>query len=101
MKHKKLIWVACGSGVASSTMATQALKGLCAQRGLDVDIEIVAFRDMRGKAHKPDLLVSIAPGIEQGKFAGLEGVPVIQGVSLLTGIGKEKTMDEIVAALNT
>jgi hypothetical protein len=37
--------------------------------------------------------------LEKGKFADLEGVVVIQGVSLLTGMGIEKTIDEVEAAL--
>jgi PTS system galactitol-specific IIB component len=95
---QKLIWVGCGSGVGSSVMAAEVLKPLCAARGLDVRIEIVNFRDLRGMSRKPDLMVSIAPGLELGN-PGLVGVPVVIGVSMLTGIGIEKTMDEIEKAL--
>jgi len=96
---KKLVWVGCGSGVGSSIMAAEKLKPLCEERGLDIKIVIVNFRDLRGKTPKPDLMVSIAPGLELGGYAGLEGIPVVVGVSMLTGAGIEKTMDEIEAAL--
>lgn len=96
---RKKIWLACGSGVASSQMAAHTLGKLLKERGIDADIEVIGFRDIRGKSSKPDLMVSIAPGLEEGN-PGLVGVPIVMGVALLTGIGKEKVMEEIVKALN-
>ena len=96
---RKKIWLACGSGVASSQMAAYTLDKLLKQKGVDADIEVIGFRDIRGKTIKPDLLVSIAPGFEEGNEA-LIGVPVVMGVPLLTGIGTEKVIQEILKALN-
>lgn len=79
-------------------MAEHTLKKKLAERKLQANIVVVGFRDLAGRS-KPDILVSIAPGLEKGKYANLDGVVVIQGVSLLTGIGIEKTIDEIAAAL--
>jgi PTS system galactitol-specific IIB component len=92
---KKKIWLACGSGVASAGMAAHTLKRLCQERNLDVEIEVMNFREIRGKSGKPDVMVSIAPGFEKGSYSGLEGVPIITGVSILSGIGLEETMAEI------
>jgi len=94
----KTIYLACGSGVASSGMAEHTLKKKLAERNLKAKLVVVGFRDLAGRS-KPDIIVSIAPGLEKGKFADLEGVVVIQGVSLLTGMGIEKTIDEVEAAL--
>lgn len=96
---KKVVWLACGSGVASSQMAAHTLGEKCKARGLDIEIVVVGFRDIGARHQKPDLMVSIAPGIETGKYADLRGVKVINGVALLTGIGIEKVMDEIEQAL--
>lgn len=96
---KKVVWLACGSGVASSQMAAHTLGEKCKARGLDVEIVVVGFRDIGARHQKPDLLVSIAPGIETGNFADLTNVKVINGVALLTGIGIDKVMDEIEQAL--
>jgi PTS system galactitol-specific IIB component len=99
MKMKKIIWLACGSGVASSQMAAHTLGDKCKERGLDVEIVVVGFRDIGARHQKPDVMVSIAPGIETGKYADLKDVPVINGVALLTGMGIEGIMDEIEQAL--
>jgi PTS system galactitol-specific IIB component len=98
---KKVVWLACGSGVASSQMAAHTLEKHCEERGLNVEIVVVGFRDMGARHQKPDLMVSIAPGIETGNYADLKGVPVINGVGLLTGMGIEKLMDEIEEAINS
>jgi len=90
--------LACGSGVASSGMAEHTLKKKLDERNLKANIVVVGFRDLAGRT-KPDIMVSIAPGLEKGNYANLEGVIVIQGVSLLTGIGLDKTIDEVEAAL--
>ncbi len=95
---KKKIWLACGSGVASSQMAAHTLGKLLKERGIDAEIEVICFRDIRGKTYKPDLMVSIAPGLEDGN-PGLAGVPIIMGVPLLTGIGTDKVLQEIIKAL--
>jgi PTS system galactitol-specific IIB component len=96
---KKIVWLACGSGVASSQMAAHTLEKKCSERGLDVEIVVVGFRDIGGRHQKPDLMVSIAPGIETGNYADLKNVPVINGVALLTGMGIEQVMDQIEEAL--
>ncbi len=97
---RKKIWLACGSGVASSQMAAHTLGRLLKERNIDAEIEVICFRDIRGKTSKPDLMVSIAPGLEDGN-PGLVGVPIVMGVPLLTGIGTEKVMQEIIKALSS
>jgi len=93
---KKTIIVLCGSGVASSAMAASRLEDFCKERGLDVKVEKRAYRDMKGIGAKPDLIVALTPGLKAGGFGiGFEDVPVIMGVSLLTGRGYEKILDEI------
>lgn len=94
----KTIYLACGSGVASSGMAEQTLNKKLAERGLQANVFVVGFRDLAARK-KPDIMISIAPGLEKGSFADLSSVIIIQGVSLLTGIGLEKTMDEVEAAI--
>jgi PTS system galactitol-specific IIB component len=98
---KKIVWLACGSGVASSQMAAHTLEKNCNQRGLNVEIVVVGFRDMGSRHQKPDVMVSIAPGIETGEYADLKGVQVIDGVGLLTGMGVDKIMDQLEEALKS
>ncbi len=96
---KKRIWLACGSGIASANMCAHVLKKQCANRGLDVEIETLGFRDIRSRTTKPDVLVSIAPGLEKGNYTGLQGVPIVNGVCLMTGMGVDKLMDELTKLL--
>lgn len=93
---KKAIIILCGSGVASSAMAAEKLKQSCEERGLDVKIETRAYRDMKSIGVKPDLIVALTPGLKAGGFGiGFTDVPIVMGVSLLTGRDYEKIIDEI------
>lgn len=89
------IWVACGNAVASSTMAAHTLGKLCEERGLDVEIEVIAFHNIPGKSTKPKLIVSLAPNYDVSGLENMKGVQVVSGIALITGIGKESVMDQI------
>ena len=92
----KRIVILCGNGVASSATAASKLKDLLLERGITVDIETRAYRDMAGIGYKPDLIIPLAPGFGQGGFGiGYQDVPIIIGVSLLTGIGYEELLVQI------
>jgi len=84
--------VACGSGVASSETAAYKLKKLLGERKLDADVRVVNFRSLKNIANQCDLLVHIAPNDPTDY-----GVPRVNGVPFLTGIGLNKVMDEIEA----
>jgi PTS system galactitol-specific IIB component len=92
---EKKIWVACGSAVASSTMAAHILTKMCEERGLDVEIELVAYRDIGGKPNCPDLVIVLAPGIDATTYPNLKGVPFIMGLAFITGINKDQVMNEV------
>lgn len=92
---KKKIWVACGNAVASSTMAAHTLKRLCEERGLDVEIEEIAFHNIGGKSTRPDLLISLAPGVDTSTYPNLKNIPVIMGLAFITGINKDDVMNEV------
>ncbi|MEO6059981.1 MAG: PTS sugar transporter subunit IIB [Candidatus Limnocylindria bacterium] len=91
MATKRII-VACGSGVASSTMVMSRLRDLCRQRHLDVEFEVVDFRSLPSHLARADIFVSIAP---HGDNPGAHGKPMLNGVPFLTGIGMEPVMDEL------
>lgn len=87
---RKLIIVPCGSGVATSMTAAEKLKDLLRQRRIDAEVRAVDFKGLRTYAATADLIVSIAP-YEKVDY----GVPVINGIPFLTGVGLEQTMDEV------
>jgi len=86
----KKIFAACGSGVASSTAVAERLKQLIKQRKLDAVVEVVDFKRLKSIAKQADLIVNIAP-YDTTDY----GVPVVNGVPFMTGVGMEEAMDEI------
>ena len=81
---KKRVIIACGNGVATSTVVASKVKDYCAANG--VSIEVTQCRmielDTTGKFSDPDIKT-----------------PCIMAISLLTGINEEPTLQKIVAAL--
>lgn len=90
MLYLKVIMVACGSGVASSETAAYKLRNMLKERKLQADVRVVNFRSLKNIATQSDILVNIAPNDPTNY-----GVPTVNGVPFLTGIGVEKVMDEI------
>lgn len=92
---KKII-VACGSGVATSTVALQKLKTGLEKRGkLDkVSFSQTSLTELPSLVEGHDLIVTTAQG---GTNLGL---PVVSGLGLITGMGVEKVIDEVVEILD-
>ena len=86
----KVIFVACGSGVASSETAAYKLKKLLEERKLKAYVRVVNFRSLKSIANQCDILVHIAPNDPTDY-----GVPTVNGVPFLTGMGLDPVMDEI------
>lgn len=90
----KKILVACGNGIATSTMVATKIKENLKEKGLDVSTNQTKLLEVPGRITGYDLLVTT------GKFTGdTKGVPVVQATSILTGIGADATYDEIYAEL--
>lgn len=86
----KNILVACGNGIATSTMVASKIKENLKERGVDVSTNQTKLLEVPGKVSNYDLLVTT------GKYTGdTKGVPVVQATSILTGIGADETYDEI------
>jgi PTS system galactitol-specific IIB component len=90
----KRIIVACGSGVATSNVAAEKLRNLLADRGLrGVDVRAVDIKSLESEAKLADLLVTITPGSQRDSELG---IPVLNGIPLLTNVGAGKLADQIV-----
>ena len=90
----KRILLACGMGVATSTVVLNRLKENMAKRGLDGKYTTTQCKiaEVPVKAEGYDLIVATTrvPDV---------GVPFINGVPLLTGVGADKVWDQIADAI--
>lgn len=88
---RKRIIVACGSGVASSTLVANRLRELLPKYGLrNVTVDVVDFKTAKAQAERADLFVNISP-YGDTKYA----CPVVSGTPFMTGFGMDKAMEEI------
>lgn len=90
----KKVLVACGNGIATSTVVASKIREACEENGIAVATTQCKLLEVESKAEDFDLLVTT------GKFTGGRvNVPVVGAISLLTGIGEEATLEEIVNLL--
>ena len=99
MASKRVI-IACGNGVATSTVVAAKVKDYCAANGVSIDVtqcrmaDVPELADSHDKANDYDLVVT------SGKFSDPDvKTPCIMAISLLTGINEEPTLQKILAAL--
>jgi PTS system galactitol-specific IIB component len=89
MARKKTVLVACGTGVATSTVVAVAIEETMKERGIPVVIRQCKATEVRSLIGDVDLVVATTP------VPNDLGKPVVKGLSFLTGIGKAQTLDEI------
>lgn len=86
--------VACGSGIATSNMVAGQIRDMCEAHGIAIEIRSCTMMDLPFAADGADLIVTTS------KYRRDVGTPVVNGVPLLTGVGKEKALQEILAILS-
>lgn len=90
----KHVLIACGNGVATSTVVASKVKDYCAAHGVDIQVTQCKMLEIHDKGNDYDLIVT------SGKFSDPEvKTPCIMAISLLTGIGADKCLQQIVDAL--
>lgn len=89
----KLIVVACGAGINTSTIAEDAIKERLAKEGMgDIIVKRILMADIEGYIGQMNLIVSMMKIFRQFD------VPILQGMPLLIGSKEEKDqlLDKIV-----
>jgi len=89
----KRILVVCGAGVATSTVVVKKLEETLAARGLAVKLDQCKATEVAYKVRGYDLVVTTT------LLGEVPGIPVVQTISFLTGVGVEEDIDRIVALL--
>ena len=93
MNVPKRILVACGTGIATSTVVAKAIEEALKERGIDVITRQCKAVEVRSLVDQSDLIVTTT------QLPSNLGVPVIHTLAFLTGIGKEDAIEQIVEAL--
>lgn len=90
----KRILVACGNGIATSTVVATKVRQFLEEQGIQAETTQTKLMEVPGRVQGYDLLVTT------GQFEGQTGdVPVVKGMPILTGIGADQTLQEILSYL--
>lgn len=89
----KKIMVACGTGMATSTMIASKLREFLKREGIDADVNQCQISELKHHDGKYHLFVTSM------KLDSKFETPVIVGTSFLVGLNEEKTINEILAIL--
>jgi len=89
----KKILVVCGAGVATSTVAAKKIEEKLRDRGVAVQVDQCKATEVAFKAAGYALIVTTT------LLGEVPGVPVVQTLSFLTGVGIDRDIDRIVELL--
>lgn len=90
----KKILVACGNGIATSTVVASKIKTYLSSKGIEATTTQTKLMEVPGKVKGYDLLVTT------GQFDGqTHNVPIVKGMPILTGINVNATYEEIESLL--
>lgn len=93
MSQPKRILVSCGTAIATSTVVAKAIEEALKERGIPVTTRQCKASEIKTLVDGYDLVVTTTPVPPD------LGIPVIQTLAFLTGLGKEEAIEEIVEAL--
>ncbi|HDZ6544035.1 TPA: PTS sugar transporter subunit IIB [Staphylococcus aureus] len=89
----KQVLVACGAGIATSTVVNNAIEEMAKEHNIKVDIKQIKITEVGPYEDTADLLVTTAMTKKEYKFQ------VINARNFLTGIGIEETKQQILTEL--
>ena len=95
MRKKQLtILVACGSGVATSTVAQESVKEICKEAGIPAKIIKCTMSEIQSKQDDVDLIMVTT------NYRKPVNKPLIKVFGLISGIGMDKIKEDIVKTCN-
>lgn len=93
MDKQKIILVACGAGIATSTVVCKKVEDLVAAHGINARIIQCKIVEVGNYEDKADLLVTTTISSREYK------IPVVKAVNYLTNVNPDKIDQEILNAL--
>ncbi|EIW00394.1 MULTISPECIES: PTS sugar transporter subunit IIB [Thermoanaerobacter] len=90
---RKIVLVACGTGIATSTVVAERVKKLIEENGLNAEVIQCKMAEVASKENEAHLLVttSILPKTYS--------IPVVNAMGYLTGMGSENIDKEVIKYL--
>ena len=89
------VLVACGSGVATSTVVEARLNEIVSDNNLDVKLKKTSMSELEGMLSDADLVVVTSTFSKDNSK-----VPIISGTALLTGIGEDEFIEKFIQEMN-
>ena len=93
MSKRKVILIACGAGIATSTVVCDKVEKLLKANGIDAQIIQCKIGEVASKESEADLIISTTLLPKQ------YSIPAIKAVGYISGIGMEKLDQEILRLL--
>ncbi|MFZ4832421.1 PTS galactitol transporter subunit IIB [Rouxiella sp. Mn2063] len=91
---KRKIIVACGGAVATSTLAAEEIKELCADNGITLDLIQCRVTEIETYMDGADLICTTARVDRQ-----FGNIPVVHGMPFVSGVGIDTLKEKILALL--
>ncbi|QWQ38314.1 PTS sugar transporter subunit IIB [Gemella sp. zg-570] len=89
----KTLLIACGAGIATSTIAVKKVEELVAKHNLDVNIKQIQISEAASLQNQADLIVSTT------MLPTIYSIPAIIATAYITGFGEEELDEEILSHL--
>ena len=90
---KKKVIIACGGAIATSSFVADRVKRLCQAEGIEVNIVQCRLSEI------PSSIAGASLVIPTSMVRRDYGIPMVVGMPLLSGIGEEETIKEILVIL--
>ncbi|WP_137662640.1 PTS sugar transporter subunit IIB [Enterococcus hulanensis] len=90
---KVSILVACGSGVATSTVAADEVKALCKENNIHFSLSKCSMTELPTQSQNADIVLTT------NNFKGTLDVPVMSIMGFVTGINEAKLKKSLVEKL--
>jgi len=91
---KKKIIVACGGAVATSTLAAEEIKELCAEHNIQLDLIQCRINEISTFIDSTDLICTTAK-IDQT----FGNIPIVHGMPFISGVGIDQLKEKILTIL--
>ncbi|TCP97285.1 PTS system galactitol-specific EIIB component (Gat family) [Cricetibacter osteomyelitidis] len=91
---KKKVIVACGGAVATSTLAAEEIKELCAENNIPLELVQCRINEIDSYIDDVDLICATA------KISQTYGdVPIVHGMPFVSGVGIDELKEKILTIL--